>query len=374
MSEPYNVLVVDDESLNFELIKHAMKGTFKLEYVESGEACLAHVAKMVPDIILLDINMKGMNGYDTCRKLKEDSKTRDIPVIFVSGLDSVEERLAGYDAGGDDYIIKPFQADELMRKVKIAIKNMEEKHNLQKNVSNAMDTAMQAISSTGEIGVVLNFMSRSFTCADHQQLGKTVLDSLAEYKLNCAVQIHTPGTTFDFDTSGVTKPLESALLNKLRDAGRIYDFGPRTIVNFPNISILIKNMPLADQDKYGRYKDNLALLVEGADSRTKAITNEIEVARQQKALKYTVSEIKVALDEVNAQQQSYKLRTAQIMEKLINDVENSFLRLGLTEEQEEGFLSVVTASVNDILALYDKGLAVDDTLNVILQQLEQAIN
>ncbi len=77
---------------------------------DSGEMALASVASRLPDLCLLDIRMPGIDGYEVCRQLKANSRTKDLPVIFISALGDLEDRLAGFRAGGIDFISKPFSA------------------------------------------------------------------------------------------------------------------------------------------------------------------------------------------------------------------------------------------------------------------------
>lgn len=368
----HKILVIDDEELNFDLVENALKSQHALTYAENGQAGLDKISEVQPDIVLLDVQMPVMDGYSTCKALREHSEYSDIPVIFISSLDSVEERMAGYDAGGDDYLVKPFQPEELRRKVELAVSNIGEKVQLKKSATMAMDTAMQAITSTGEVGVVLNFFSRSFECKSLESLAREIVKSMNEYQLKVSIKINTPDGIENYDSSGITKPLETALLEKLQDKGRILEYGARTIINYPYFSILIKNMPVEDQDKYGRHKDNLALFAEGADSRVQAIINEQAVAEQQAFLKDMLQKTDSALTDISEQHHQHKTASTHIMEELLADLEDSFLRLGLTEDQESTLIDLVTRAADKSISLYDESMKVDKRLEGIMQELKLA--
>ncbi|WP_199611708.1 response regulator [Flocculibacter collagenilyticus] len=111
------VLVVDDEYFNFEILQSALSKRFSLEYADSGQHCLQKAIVSRPDVILLDVCMPGLDGYDTCRLIKNTPETKAIPVLMVSGLESDEEKDAGFAAGCDDYIVKPFSITELIEKI-----------------------------------------------------------------------------------------------------------------------------------------------------------------------------------------------------------------------------------------------------------------
>ena len=112
------ILIVDDNPTNITILKEILED-YELRSAASGEEALGLVDEYHPDLILLDIMMPGMNGYDVCRKLREDPNFSRTKIIMVSAKAMVSERLKGYDVGADDYITKPFEEDELLAKVRV---------------------------------------------------------------------------------------------------------------------------------------------------------------------------------------------------------------------------------------------------------------
>lgn len=111
------LLVVDDEYFNYEMLKPALESKFDVSYADSGQNCLASAIANPPDIILLDVCMPGLDGYDTCRMLKHTPETKNIPVVMVSGLESELEKKTGFDAGCDAYVVKPFAISVLLEQI-----------------------------------------------------------------------------------------------------------------------------------------------------------------------------------------------------------------------------------------------------------------
>lgn len=116
------VLVVDDEPMNVELLGRRLEamGAFVWK-ASSGDEALATCERELPDLILLDVMMPGMDGYEVCRKLKSNDRTAQIPVIFVTARDRAEDLAKGFAAGGVDYVPKPFEPVELAARVRSAI-------------------------------------------------------------------------------------------------------------------------------------------------------------------------------------------------------------------------------------------------------------
>ncbi len=113
-----NILVVDDTPANLNLlIKMLSEQGYKVRPVPSGKLALRSVQSTLPDLILLDIRMPQMDGYEVCSKLKASSRTKDVPVIFISALDEVFDKVKAFSLGGVDYITKPFQIQEVLARI-----------------------------------------------------------------------------------------------------------------------------------------------------------------------------------------------------------------------------------------------------------------
>ncbi len=113
-----SVLIVDDLPNNVRLLSIMLteKG-YQVRKAINGQMALNTVRSLIPDLILLDINMPDLNGYQVCEQLKADEKTREIPVIFISALDDVLDKVKAFQVGGVDYISKPFQGEEVMARI-----------------------------------------------------------------------------------------------------------------------------------------------------------------------------------------------------------------------------------------------------------------
>ncbi len=113
-----SILLVDDNPTNLQVLFQTLEGVgCKLLIAKDGEMALSIASKALPDLILLDIMMPGIDGYEVCRRLKGDRSTSDIPVIFLSALGDTEDKVKGLQLGAVDYVTKPFQPDEVIARV-----------------------------------------------------------------------------------------------------------------------------------------------------------------------------------------------------------------------------------------------------------------
>lgn len=119
-NDQINILIVDDTPANLELLGGMLKQKgYKVRSALNGVLALQAARNLPPDLILLDVNMPGMDGYEVCRQLKSDRSLHTIPVIFISAHDETPDKLRAFSSGGVDYITKPFQLDEVLARVNI---------------------------------------------------------------------------------------------------------------------------------------------------------------------------------------------------------------------------------------------------------------
>lgn len=118
-SRETNILVVDDIADNLKILSRTLSQQgYRVRCAKNGATALLGASKILPNLILLDIKMPDLDGYEVCRRLKADKKTRHIPVIFLSALDDVLDKVKAFEVGGVDYISKPFQVKEVLARVK----------------------------------------------------------------------------------------------------------------------------------------------------------------------------------------------------------------------------------------------------------------
>jgi DNA-binding response OmpR family regulator len=121
--KPNNVLVIEDDEIVARTIERSLKGEeFKITTVNSGVEGIKIARKLIPDIVLLDVVMPGMDGYTVCKEMRADPILSNIPILFLTAKVKDEDRIAGFNAGGDDYLSKPFNIDELILRVRAIIR------------------------------------------------------------------------------------------------------------------------------------------------------------------------------------------------------------------------------------------------------------
>jgi sigma-B regulation protein RsbU (phosphoserine phosphatase) len=143
-----NILIVDDTPANLRLLSQMLvEHGYRARPVTDGATALAAARAEVPDLILLDVRMPVMNGYEVCAQLKLDAGTCDIPVIFISALDAAQDKVEAFAAGGVDYVTKPFQVEEVLARVQTHLALRE----LQKRLQDANEKMARELALAGEV-------------------------------------------------------------------------------------------------------------------------------------------------------------------------------------------------------------------------------
>jgi sigma-B regulation protein RsbU (phosphoserine phosphatase) len=142
------ILVVDDSPINLQVLVRTLDGTsYRILAATSGKSALDIAQRIRPDLILLDVMMPGMDGFEVCRAIKGNDATRDIVIIFLSALGEVEDKVAGLQLGAVDYITKPIQAEEVLARVS----NHLNVQRLQRQLRESRDQLDQELTSAAEM-------------------------------------------------------------------------------------------------------------------------------------------------------------------------------------------------------------------------------
>ncbi|MEK7990699.1 MAG: response regulator [Thiotrichaceae bacterium] len=204
LTEKNSILVVDDTPTNLQILTHILtkRGQYKVHTAKNGEMALIAASRAIPDLILLDIMMPKMDGYEVCERLKANAQTKSIPIIFVSALSEIVDKVKSFKAGGVDFITKPFQAEEVLARVEAHLKV----HNLQKKLAlqnkrlqesenkykNLFDSAADAILVYGleqDIFIDANLVACDYLDYDLEEIKKLSLKDI-EYEADEQKLVH----------------------------------------------------------------------------------------------------------------------------------------------------------------------------------------
>jgi|JI61114BRNA_FD_contig_61_1826474_length_3339_multi_2_in_0_out_0_3 DNA-binding response OmpR family regulator len=374
--QPFHVCIVDDEA-SARLTAIAALDTTEFSVREFHNAqelldALNDFASEAPDLILLDIEMPGMIGIEACRRLRATGNDT-VQVMFVSSHNDLETRLTAYDAGGNDYIVKPFELAELTRKVDVARQCAARRRDLGTQMQFAQQTAFTAMSSMSEMGIVLEFLRNSFACDTPAALAARLFDALRQYGLDGLAKLRVSGEWQYFSSKGECTPLECSILEHAGTMDRIFQFRDRLTINYPSITLVFHPLPLDDPERVGRLRDHLAVLAEGADTHLQAL----EIAQRQRVQASGIGEVIIelskTLEEVDRLQAEHRLRAAEIDEAYLEDLITTFIHLGLSDHQERTLADMAQHTHQKLAALRDENSSVGDRLRDAARKLNRLV-
>lgn len=367
------VLIVDDISANRLVLSTMLEDDYRVLEADSGASCLEIIAASAPDIVLLDVNMPEMNGYEVCTELRRQEQTAALPVIFISGLDSAEERLAGYEAGGNEYLIKPVDEDDLRQRIEKHLDRRLEVSRTRQEADEAMTVAMEAMTSSSEIGQLLNFVKDSQNSPTLEDMGELICEAADRFGLNaCAVVEGAFPRYFGCEQGSMAAQLlEKSLLSQ----ERVMNLGVRTIVKSDLMALLIKNMPVQDESRYGRFKDHLVVLVGIAEGRLATLRSQLDAAESRKAmLQGIIGFTEKQLAEFHVKFNRHEDAVRQMMSDLMDGLESELFRLSLDEDQEKVVMDMVARTGKQVEASSQGTKDITADLDVILQGMRQLLS
>lgn len=292
MSQLQQVLLVDDDRTWQVFLFAALQDSFQLKSAYTGEQGLALASEYLPDCILLDITLPDRDGYDVCRELKADPKTSSIPIIFLSSKSSLQEKIRGFEMGAEDYLVKSAEADLLKAKITRTVQQYHEKRAMDEKINAAQLAAFEALSSSADLGRCLRYVERTYSMSSFETLAAGLFQTMGEFGLRSSLMFITPsGPIFFSQGSQDISPLEKEMFLASHKQGRFCDYGYRTFCNFKLVSILIKNMPLDQPERYGRIKDTVPWLLGATDGKVRTLNEQQSLFAEIEATQMTTENL-----------------------------------------------------------------------------------
>ena len=363
---------VDDEPVNLAIMQELLQDRYALTTADSSEGCLRQVEIRTPDLILLDVNMPDTDGLETCKRLKQDPETADIPIIFVSALTSQEELMAGYEAGGDDYITKPFSEEILQKKIEVVLASQRRKQELRQMSNQAFAALISNLGTTGELGVLVDFLHRCQSARSVGELVKNLFDCLGEFELDSSLLVLDGNRSRVWFSDNIDRPMERQILESLRGQDRVLGFGTRLAVNTEHATVLVRNLP-DDSAAVERLRDLLTMLLEGLDARIKAIRSQALLDRRREALSHALDASRDSLSRFAALHRRQKSRSKEILESMHSKLEKKLEKLELTASQRASLLGIATRASAQLETLCGEGEDLDSIVLEVIEDLDRAL-
>jgi CheY-like chemotaxis protein len=373
MSHKALILCVDDEPVNLVILHELLQDRYELTIAKSGEGCLQQVAVQTPDLILLDVNMPDLDGLETCERLKSDPETAEIPIIFVSALASQDELMAGYEAGGDDYITKPFSEEILQKKIEIVLASQQRKQELKKISDKAVEALMNNLSTTDELGMVVRFLHQCQSADTLDELARNVFDCLRQFELDSSLLMLDEPENRVWFSDDIDRPMESQILESLRGQDRVVSFGTRLAINSDHVTVLVRNLPTT-VEQVDRVREHLSIMIEGLDTRIQAMQSQTLLDQRREVLHRVLTAAREHLGRLDETSKQQRARSAEIVTDMGKELERSLLKLDLSARQEAALKKIIDSAAEQTAEVYDEGMKIGEKLQEIMDELSSVLD
>ncbi|RLJ17418.1 response regulator [bacterium endosymbiont of Escarpia laminata] len=371
MDASIDILAIDDDKISRKIIGRTLEAAGMVpRFAENGDEGLAEALRHIPDIVLLDVEMPGLNGYEVCDRLRHTEATKHVPVVFLSSHSSLRERMLGYEMGGDDYLVKPFEPENLIARIRVLIKYREEQQELRAQYELAHKTAFTAMTGTSDLGMAVQFVEKSYAHKTYEELADELFGIMEHLQLECCLMIMDENTPLWFSSKGGISPLEKELIEMADKGMRFFDFGANTIVNYPTLSLLVKNMPLDDPERYGQIKDLLPVILSAANAKNSTISVEMALLGQSRDLLRAFGQIRTKLYYLARGMLDKQEESGGLLREMAQHINYDLLRMGLEEDQEDYLLMRIDTAIDEAMERIDSGETIYYTLSNVLSSIK----
>ena len=350
--------------------EEVLSADFSVRTFADAMSCISLLSERPPSILIVGTEIGDMPALDFCRDLRDEDQANDTHVILLLKANaSAEEIEAAHAAGCDEVIVLPVDLQQLRRQIRTTHRLATERSSFKQQASYAQKVAMTAMTSMGELGVVLQFLSKCFACKTPKEVANEVIQGLGQYGLSGAVQIRGQSESLVECTAGGDVTNDTMVLEKLHGVGRIFEFKTRMVINYDYTSILMNDVP-DDNEQRGRIRDNVAMLAEGAHARIASLLIEQDNKRKQSGIQFALTEILDMTTELRDQQQLRQDDGNRAVNAVISTFESSFIRFGLTPSQESELINLLVELRHEVEAIGEGAIEIDNKLQRVVRSLQ----
>lgn len=367
----YQILLCSD---NLSAVGRHVQHFFKAECVAAANdlACMAEAGDY--RAVVVDCSNVKCSLMECGSECLELGKRLDLPVVFIAEEYTLDDKLEAYQKGCDDIIDPSTNKDEACARITKSIFHRIANEQLNNRLELATETARNAMVDNSDLGANIQFLLAVHECDNLDQLGQQLFSTLERYGLKCSLQMRSSLGIKNMEAHGMSKELESQLLFQLKDADRYIDFGVRTICNYDRVSLLIKNMPVDDAEKYGAIKDNTFYLLQGVNARIHSLEDRHTLIEERECLRKLSKDINTVMNCVKERYQDVMSGIMDEVEASTSMLQDRVPHLALTERDEAFIDGVVDRLIGSTNSVFNEGLKVDEIFMRLEMSLENSMH
>lgn len=324
----------------------------------------------------VNVDVVGILGGDekddaliVCQAIRENESLNSVPIIVAVPDGESVDAIALFEAGCSDIVSVNMSQKEITHRIIKLVTNKVAEDMLRNSADEARKVALNVMTESSNLGNTVRFLVDSNFCDNVDELGMLLFQVLKIYNVQCSVQMRSIYGVKNMEETGIEKELESRLLSELHTRARFVEFGKRCVINFGQVSLLIKNMPLEDKEHCTLIKDSVCSLVQGVDSRLKALDAQRALEVERDVMNKLISRLREVMEDVDGRYQQVMLNSADLVENMSSRMDESVLFLDLTQEQESTIEKIMNDGVAGINKLFSEGVNIDGVFRALVNQV-----
>jgi len=365
------ILVIDQDKTVQQHCQETLDGDYDMIYASDYQEGADLAKQISPEVILLGLVKEEDSIKAICQELQSNPSTQSSPIMLLSEIDDFPDKIFSHGLGAYDIILKPLNRQELKAKLKLVHHRKQHEHQLTQEAKFATDTAMSAMAGNSELGQAIRFVERSYMATTHDALATQLMSMMTNLDLHSVLMFSTSTDALYYTNTGEVTPLEKDLITTLhQEPGRFRDFGTRTITKYSRVSLLVKNMPVDNPDRFGRLKDLFPSMLGAADARVKALDTESALLNQTNNTALSFQQIRGTLEDLAGAYANNQQQIMTVMREMLTELDFKIPAMGLDDDQETYLVERIDGAIQEASDLLDQGENLNEAFHHISALLD----
>lgn len=325
-----------------------------------------------PQLVLIENQPYSDNLIDLLDTIENFISPEAIPFVLLlsSPEDTIDPKVA-------KLVVNIVQRDEpptlFKSKMDVLIRSSEQFSDIKKRADSSKAMAFSVMAQNSKMGEIVQTLEKTFVCQDYENLGNIIIDALAVDGLECCIKFYVETGVFIVTKRADHEEEDRQIIESTRDEGRIVDREEKTIFHYEHVSLLINNMPLDDQESYGRIKDDVCILMNATESRVNSIETEVRSQNQRNKIEITCKILTKMIDDMLNTNDNVAEDLNKIIQDLQQDLHVDLISFNMHEYEEEAILGHLDSAFKKTSDLLDKKLEREKTHSNIMMKLLDAL-
>jgi DNA-binding response OmpR family regulator len=375
------IFIVDDDPDNLDILVCSISDqNYIIKSFTDPKLCLKAMENITPDLVISDVNMPGLNGFEFCKKIHEQKTTAKTPVIFLSALDVASSIIQGYDAGGTDYLTKPYRPQELVTKINKTLENCKLLDKLNQKAKSAKKIAYDAMNDAERVNIIVRFMEDCVRLNQLEPIARKIFEILHPMGLRSSMLIFCQDQDLYYSDDQLEKPLEKRLLQKIHEglnsrmevSGRLYEFNGRMIISYEHLSLLIRNY---EEPKHSHLLDFLAGLLNGVEMKMFAVDEAMQTSTlQQQEAKHLLDQAQKSIANLHSCVHNNESRMLEVIRLTLRELSTLRTTLNLSAAEANQLSISAERILGELVTVYTTMRHLDHPVADTLNDLQDFIN